>query len=215
MWPGQGKYFLAAGLIVLFLIMAAAWSPAAPRSSAPPPTNTAPVDEQTLIGSPAAWQAYGPPSGPVLIVFFVDFTCIHCRASWPAVQHLLRTYPTKVRFIFRDRTPTNDSFNLAMAANCAGEQGKYLDLANRIFTNQDAITQASVMQREAIAAGLDWSLFSACVNSQKYLNQIKRDMTDGQTLNLQGTPTWFINGQRVEGELTANDMDSIVTQLTH
>ena len=113
---------------------------------------------------------------------------------------MLNTYGDKVRLVFKDFPLPNHGHALkaAEAAHCAGEQGKYWEMHDRLFANQQALDVPS-MKASAKALGLDEAKFNQCLDSGKYADPISADMKQGNQLGVGSTPTVFINGRAVVG----------------
>jgi protein-disulfide isomerase len=81
------------------------------------------------------------------------------------------------------------AFKAAEAANCAGEQGKYWEMHDRLFANQKTLEP---WKSHAEALGLDVSRFEECLNAGKQAEEIRKDMAEGQKAGVTGTPTFFL-----------------------
>jgi protein-disulfide isomerase len=100
----------------------------------------------------------------------------------------------KVRYVQRDfpiESIHKDAFKAAEAARCAGDQGKYWEMHDRLFANQQALGLKDLPQH-AEALGLDASRFQQCVESGKYASAVRKDLADGQAAGVTGTPTFFL-----------------------
>ncbi len=86
----------------------------------------------------------------------------------------------------------------AEAAHCAGEQGKYWEMHDRLFGNQQAL-QVPALKEHAKAVGLDEAKFSQCLDGGKFAEGISADMKQGSQLGVGSTPTVYINGRAVVG----------------
>jgi protein-disulfide isomerase len=144
--------------------------------------------------------AQGPRDAPVTIIEFADFQCPACRGASQTMRRLQERYAGKLRVVFRD-------FPLAMhkqapkaaeAGECANEQGKFWEMHDKLFENQNALQVADLKQRAA-ELGLDGGRFTACLDSGKYATEWQQDMNDGRRYGVSATPTFFINGRLVQG----------------
>lgn len=86
----------------------------------------------------------------------------------------------------------------AEAAHCAGEQGKYWEMHDRLFANQQALNVPALKQHAA-ALGLEAAAFNQCLDSGKHAESIRADLEYGERMGVQSTPTIFINGRPVVG----------------
>ena len=145
----------------------------------------------------------GNPAAPVTIVEFSDVQCPFCAAFYqntlPQIEEVyLKT--GKAKLVFRD-FPLPGHLNAqkaAEAAECAGEQGKFWEMHNMIFDNQDMIGVVD-LKRNAKSLGLYSVVFDNCLDSGKYAVEVRKDMNDGRAAGVSGTPTFFINGEELAG----------------
>lgn len=140
----------------------------------------------------------GLPSAPITIMVFSDFACPSCAALHPILEKLMSEYEGKLRLIARDfpldKHPA--AFRAAEAAEAARAQGKYWEYATLLFANQTQIEEPSLRQY-ASNLGLDLKLFDAALASHQYASQVERDKREGILLGLSGTPSLFLNGEKI------------------
>jgi len=146
-----------------------------------------------IDGSPVIGQA----DAPVTIVEFTDYQCPFCRrhASGTFAQIKKDYVETgKVRYVVR-QFPLKAIHPKAMKASeaslCAGDQGKYWDMHNRIFHDTKTFHQEEWV-RHAEALGLDMGSFKDCLESGKKASQVEQDLKEGAALGVRGTPGFFI-----------------------
>lgn len=170
----------------------------------------------TIYGTNNTYNVIGSSKPKITIVEFGDFTCIHCRASYPVIRSLTLKYQDSVQLIFRDRTPTEKSLGLALGAHCAGEQNQFWPMHDLLYQYQsDSLGQdeASILTL-AQKLNLDQSQFKNCLDNRKYLNTIKKNMVDSERLAVEGTPSWFVNGIAYpSGELNKIDFENYLLNL--
>ena len=142
----------------------------------------------------------GPASAPITVVEFSDYQCPFCARVVPTLTKLRATYGDKIRVVFKDFPLPNhaEAPKAAEAAHCAGEQGKYWDMHDRLFANQRALGLPSLKQAAA-GLGLDPAKFDQCLDSGKYAAGIAEDVKQGESLGVQSTPTVYVNGRPVVG----------------
>ncbi len=160
--------------------------------------------EQRQILETADDPSLGPDDAPITIVEFGDFECPFCRRSYTVIRELESIYRGKIRIIFRDFPIINMHENAMLAhvaANCAHEQGKFWAMHDKIFANQENISKED-LKKYAGQIGLREQVFNSCLNSNKYNKEIVEDLNNGVRLGVGLTPTWFINGFKLEGALT-------------
>ena len=143
----------------------------------------------------------GPKNAKVTIVEFSDYECPFCgRYYEETLPTLLKEYGGKVRFIWKDfPLPMHSNAPKASeAAHCAGEQGKYWEFHDVLFQNQRALAVDDLRQYAA-GLNLDTQDFNACLDSGKFANKVKEDTNLGRSLGVNGTPSFFVNEERVVG----------------
>jgi protein-disulfide isomerase len=145
--------------------------------------------------------AWGPTSAKVTMVEFGDFECQFCRQWYSTVYERLQSnYGNKIRFIFRD-FPLSIHPNAqpaAVAANCAGEQGRYWEYFRLLYGDMRGLGSA-LYQTYAQEVGMNLSSFKSCLTSGRYAKEITLDMQDGERIGVTGVPAFFINGQLISG----------------
>lgn len=145
----------------------------------------------------------GQAGAKVTIIEFSDFQCPYCS------RFVLQTFPQikanyidtgKAKLIFRD-FPLSFHANAAKAAEaaeCAGDQGKYYEMHDKLFGNQSALSVDSYKQW-ASELGLNTATFNSCLDSGKYASEVQKDIADAQAAGVTGTPTFFVNGVKLVG----------------
>ncbi|MBU0958323.1 MAG: DsbA family protein [Nanoarchaeota archaeon] len=165
-------------------------------TAAPSPTPTAQVE----IGDDAV---KGESDAPVTIIEFSDYECPFCGRFYTETLPQIRARyidTGKVKYVFRD-FPLSfhpNAQKAAEAAECAGEQGKYFEMHDKLFDNQQALDVNS-LKNYASQIDLDMGEFNSCLDSGKMAEEISKDLRDGQAAGVQGTPAFFINGRLVSG----------------
>ncbi|MFH0956177.1 MAG: thioredoxin domain-containing protein [Candidatus Falkowbacteria bacterium] len=143
----------------------------------------------------------GTNKAPLTIVEFGDFACPACGQSFLKIREISLEYKNDIKFIWRDYPVVADySALLALAGRCAGEQGLFWPMHDKLFQNQGVNTTDQLVSL-ANQVGADTLRFDDCLIKQKYLPQIQKDLSDGQTFGITGTPTYFINGYKVAGDI--------------
>jgi protein-disulfide isomerase len=140
----------------------------------------------------------GNANASVTIVEFTDFQCPSCAQQHPVIERIVNEFGNRVRFVVRDFPLSQHAAapKAAEAAEAAREQGKYWEYVAVLFRNQSAL-EVNKLKQYATELGLDRARFDAALDSSKFAEKIERDVTDGQRLGVNGTPTFFINGKRV------------------
>ena len=157
----------------------------------------------------------GPTDAKVTIVEFGDFECPFCRQSYPIIRTLMQEFKDDVRFIYRDfplETIHPKARFAALAGYCAEEQDLFWPLHDKLFQNQQNLTQAAIAEY-ANQIDADSRAFAACVSSQAAQDEVNQDIADGQAAGVLGTPTWFINGIRVAGVIPEDVFREIINDV--
>ncbi len=142
----------------------------------------------------------GNPKAPVTVVEFSDFQCPYCVRSRPTVNRVRETYGDKVRWVFR-HFPLDfhaQAEKAGEAAACAGEQGKFWEMHDLLWTNT-AKLQVGDLKAHAATLGLDAPRFGQCLDSGKYAGLVEADREAGQGYGVSGTPAFFVNGRPLVG----------------
>ena len=154
----------------------------------------------------------GSAKANITIVEFGDFACPHCEQAFPTARALSINYKNDIKFIWRDYPVVSDySANLALAGRCAGEQGLFWLMHDKLFQNQ-GITMISEAEVLATQIGVDIKRYKDCIQSKKYSAEILKDYAQGQKLGITGTPTWFFNGYKIEGDIPSDIFVKLVEE---
>ena len=177
--------------------------PTAPLPVAPPPP---PPD--TKYDIPVAHSVIGGDKNPkVTIVEFVDYQCPFCARFHDPMVEAVKAYPKGVGFMIKHFPLSfhQDARSAAKAALAAGEQGKFLEMSDKLLNNQQSLNQAS-FENWAKELGLNVSKFKSDLqnNDAKYEKIINDDITLGGNVNVRGTPSFYINGKVTNSRDTAS-----------
>jgi len=160
----------------------------------------------------------GTESPQATIIEFGDFACPYSKESYQVIGRMADLYKDKVKIVWRDYLRNEDSIDLAMTARCAGAQGKFWEMHDLLFANQDSLaTPDDGRIKRLLALGEDLKLnmttFNACLTERQYLEQIKKDYEDGNSLQIIGTPTWFVNNYTFAGSLTEDKFRELISGI--
>jgi len=142
----------------------------------------------------------GPADAPVTIVQFAEYQCYFCNEAKPSLEQILAKYDGKVRLVWKDYPLSNHgrAMPAAVAAHCAGEQGKYWEMSKLLLANQHAVSDADVAGY-AMDLDLKAEPFQACMTSGRQEPIVQEDLRQGKALDVRSTPTFFVNGVVVFG----------------
>lgn len=160
----------------------------------PPPK---PLAREELI-APDSFSI-GNASASAYLVEFSDFQCPACRAFMPVVDELVTKYSDKLFFVYRHYPLTQHAFAkpAAMAVEAAGEQGKFWEMGKLLFENQDRFSK-ELWGSLADELKLNRKDFDQAMNDETLKAKIDRDEIAAAALKLPGTPSFFLNGVRLE-----------------
>ncbi len=149
------------------------------------------VDDDPYIGNEDA---------PIVIVEFSDFFCSFCKRHFDqTLTPILENYGDYIRYVYRDFAQlTAESQPAAAAAECADEQGVFWDFHNDFFNNQQSLGRDFYIAT-AEKFELDIDAYTACLDENRYGEEVEFDILDGQLEGVRGTPGFFINGQFISG----------------
>jgi len=155
----------------------------------------------------------GPADAQITMVAFSDYQCPYCHRAQTTVEELLAKYEGKIRFVHRDYPLDfhKGALPAARAARCAGEQGRFWDFHRNLlarltdFSTEDLTGRAGEMS-------LDMSEFEACFDSERYTKEIKASFAAGRAIGVTATPTFFINGRRLEGAKPLEEFQELIEE---
>jgi protein-disulfide isomerase/uncharacterized membrane protein len=162
---------------------------------------------------PVGGQAEGPEKAPIQLVEWSDFECPHCGQAYASLKDVLPRFSDQVRFVYHHyplSSQCNDAIpqrghehacQAAVAAECAGDQGRFRQFANVLVANQSTLDAAS-LEKYAKEAGLDLAAFRKCLADGAAAARVADDVKLGQRVAVKSTPTFFLNGRRLEGNMT-------------
>jgi len=155
----------------------------------------------------------GATDAQITIVQFAEYQCPYCKVVSPTLERLLENYEGKVRLVYKDYPLPSHSRAMpaAIAAHCAGDQGKYWDMNHVMLENQGALSDAD-LTRYAGQIGLDPAAFAACQASGKHSAAIAEDVAAAQKAGVEATPTLFVNGILVAGALPYDHFERLIEQ---
>jgi protein-disulfide isomerase len=155
----------------------------------------------------------GPDDALVTIIEFADFQCGYCRRSVPHQRRLEREYGGRVRWVFK-HLPLGfhrRARPAAAAAMAAGAQGKFWEYHDRLFLQQDKMSDEDFIAHAA-ALDLDVEQFRKDLLEKKFDAAIQADMDTAKRFKVEGTPNFFINGRHIMGSLSYSRLDEIVRE---
>lgn len=202
--PGRG-FWIALGVLVLLGITGLSWMASRPKTqvSRLDPNLPAMKAEGYLLGSPTA---------PVEVIEFADFECPACgqyaTITEPDVRtRLVNTGQVRMRYIDYPLPMHKNTWDASLAAACANDQGKFWEMHDALFANQDKWNaEATSRPRGPLAdlarsIGLDMTKYGACMDAETHRAKIQSHLAEAEKRQIQSTPTFVFNGLVVPSAL--------------
>jgi protein-disulfide isomerase len=159
-------------------------------------------------------HSQGPDDAPVTLVEYGDYQCPHCGRAHPVVKRLQQHFGRSLRFVFRN-FPLNEMHPMAEpaaeTAEFAATHGKFWAIHDAIFEHQNELS-IDLLGKLARQDGLDAEALDSALSSGQFRERVRNDFKGGVRSGVNGTPTFFINGQRHDGGF---DYESLSNAITH
>ncbi len=159
----------------------------------------------------------GSPSAKVTLMEYADFQCPACAAFHPMVKQLLAEYKDKIYFVYRYFPLINIHKNAmisAQAAYAAGQQNKFWEMHDMLFETQnswaDSQNPEATFADYAEKLNLDINKFNSDIESDKAKSFVQDTYSNGLAIGINSTPTFYINGTRIENPRTYDDFKSLI-----
>jgi protein-disulfide isomerase len=155
--------------------------------------------------------AKGPADAPVTLVEFSDFQCPFCARFVATLEMVREKYGDKVRLVFR-QYPLPFHPNAAKAAEaslCAWEQGKFWEMHDAMFANQQALAVEN-LKAKAAGLGLNADSFNRALDAGKYADEVQADVAAAQKAGVSGTPALFVNGRFISGAFPLDQVTQVI-----
>ena len=153
-------------------------------------------------------HAQGPESAPVTVVEYGDYECPHCGHAYPIVKQVQKHFGKRLRFVFRN-FPLSEihphAEDAAEAAEFAGAQGKFWEMHDLLFENQERLDEAlylALAQELELPAGT----LRKALEVGTYRTRVRAEFAGGVRSGVNGTPTFFVNGDRHDGPYEFEDL---------
>lgn len=155
----------------------------------------------------------GVDTAPVTLVEYGDFECPYCGRAYPVIKEIQRELGDTLRFVFRNFPLTQahpHAEHAAQASEAAAAQNTYWPMHDTLFENQQAFEDSDLIGY-AGRIGIDAERFARDLEGEVYAGEVRKDFMSGVRSGVNGTPTFFINGERFDGDWT--DMPAFVQAL--
>jgi protein-disulfide isomerase len=159
----------------------------------------------------------GAPHATVTLVEYADFECPNCKQAQPAMQLLLARFAGRVQFAFR-HFPLEEvhphALHAAQAAECAGGQGKFWEMHDLLFANQEHL-KLKDLHAYAGRLGIDMARYTAEMDDEIYLQRVREQLQGGLESGVRATPTFFINGRIEDVSFGLRSLFDAVEAILH
>ena len=215
--PGRGFWVALAGIAIVGII-ALAWVASRPK-------NQVSHIDPNLPALKAEGYVLGSPTAPVEVVEFADFECPACGQyaviTEPQVRtELVNTGKVRIRYLDFPLEVHRNTWDASLAAACANDQGKFWEMHDALFANQDRWNgEATSRPRGPISdlakgIGLDMNKYGACMDNDTHRAQIQASQREGERRQIGQTPTFIFNGTVVPGALPYDAFRKYVEEAT-
>lgn len=158
----------------------------------------------------------GPIDAPYKLVEYGDYQCPYCRDAYEVVKEIQDHLGDQLCFVYRnfplvEMHPYAE--HAAEAAESADGQGRFWEMHDTLFENQDALTDEDLAEY-AMELELDAERLLAEVRSAAHASRIQKDLRSGEKNGVNGTPTFFVNGKLFEGEPIPEELLTALTGRT-
>ena len=154
----------------------------------------------------------GSATAKVLIVEYSDFQCPVCGRAYPINKAIVNEYGQRIKFVYKHfpiRSIHPFAQKAAEASECANDQGKFWEMHDRMFENNEALDVSSLKQYAA-DIGLDTSKFNQCLDSGAKAGLVNDELGEGTALGVDATPTFWVNGKWYRGLLNYDQFKAIL-----
>lgn len=155
----------------------------------------------------------GKATAKVQLVEFSDFQCPFCSGLAKTLRQVSKKYGSSVNLIFKAFPLTfhKDSPLAHQASFCADDQGKFWQFHDKLFENQQKLDRAS-LEQHAQDLKLDMAKFKQCIDSGEKFAKVQKETMEGQEAGVRSTPTFFINGQMMVGNLPQEAIEEAINE---
>jgi protein-disulfide isomerase len=213
--PGRG-FWLALGLAAVLGVGLLGYLASRPKL-------TATTIDPNLPAMKAEGYVLGSPSAPLEVIEFADFECPGCgqfaTLTEPDIRtKLVNTGKIRIRFMDYPLPMHRNTWDASLAAACANDQGKFWELHDAIFQNQDRWNGETtkrprpVLAGLAKAVGLDMSKYDACMDADTHRAKVQAHLQEAERQQITQTPTFVIGGKRIPGALPYDTFKKLVDE---
>jgi protein-disulfide isomerase len=213
----QNKAVIAGAAAVLVIVLGVLAYFLMGANGGPEGRGATAFERELLVAGPLGDMTKGNPDAPVTVIEYASLTCNHCASfAINTLPHLIENYVEtgQVYYILRDFPYDPIATAGFMLSHCAGE-ARYFGFVDTLFERQAqwAFTQTPLEDLKSIArqGGFSEERFDQCMQDQNIFNHVREVATRGRdTFGVRSTPTFFINGEKVEGALPWAEFEPLI-----
>jgi protein-disulfide isomerase len=180
------------------------------------------VDVQEVLGVAEDDWVKGNPEAQITIVEYSDFQCFGCASFQPLVKRVAEEYSDDVKIVYRHFPLVaihSNAFNAAKASEAAGNQDKFWEMHDMLFAKQEEWSDDRNAKNKFVGYAesleLDIEKFKSDFESDEVKERVEKDLFDGQRLGVSATPTFYMNGEKLNGIKGFDDFASRINELTN
>lgn len=168
-------------------------------------------------------RVYGNKDAKVILFEYGDLQCPSCGSAYPQIKAIKETYKEQIAFVFRHLPLTSihpNALAAASAAEAAGQQGKFWEMHDQLYENQNSWSSAStdsrndIFEQYAQAINLNMDQYRTDLVSTQVTKKIARDRAIASKVEAQSTPTFFLGDELVNSEVNQNIVNGDGSELT-
>lgn len=182
------------------------------------PNELSPTKDSTLFTVTDEWIR-GPEDAAITIIEYSDFQCPACGQYYPVLKQLKEEFPNDLRVVYRHFPLRQIHINAdisARASEAAGQQGKFWEMHDAIFEAQQEWSNVAdpteIFTGYALQIGIEKEAFLESLNSSTTAAAVSADEATGRSLAVQGTPTFFMNGEKLTNPRSFEDFKKIIEE---
>jgi protein-disulfide isomerase len=156
----------------------------------------------------------GPPDAPVQLVEYGDYQCPFCAQALAGVKRILTRHGDRVLFVFRHFPLVSQhprAWRAALTAEAAGVQGRFWPMHDHLLGHQHDLSDEE-LATHARALGLDMAGYQRDLHDADLAARIRDDALGGLRSGVLGTPTFFVNGRRLEGGFRPDELEAAMEE---
>lgn len=157
----------------------------------------------------------GNANAPIELVEYGDYECPYCGEAYGYMKKIKKKFGNDLKFVFRNFPLYNvhpHAMHAAIAAEVAGDHGKFWQMHDILYENQNYLADKNLLGY-AEQLGIDAGQFEAAFSDSKYVEKVESDLESGLRSGVNGTPSFFVNGQKYNGDYRSEDFLELLKSM--